>query len=120
MSAKDHVSSQFAFLHEKEGKREHMLSMNDFDGTKAWVSFSHYNDPLMDPPSRIEVEYLKSHEEGKGHARRLMQHLYDRYPKSFIDWGRTIHPASTHLANEFEDKYYNRTAYTPDDEEEDW
>lgn len=47
-----------------------------------------------------------------------MQHMYDRYPKSFIDWGQTIHPAATHLAEDFENKYYDRTAYQQDDGEE--
>lgn len=120
MSASQNMSSQFNFIHKKLGKGQHALSMRNFGGEVANITYDHYTEPDDDPSSRIEVEYLKSHEEGKGNARRLMQHLYDRYPKSFIDWGRTIHPASTHLAEEFEDKYYNRTAYTPDDTGEDW
>ena len=77
----------------------------------ADVTYGIYDN---DRTPTIDVSYLKSHEEGKGYARRLMQNLYDTYPKHFINWGQTISPASTHLAQQFEDKYYNRTAYYTD------
>ena len=115
---RNNLSSQFHVTHEKLGVGSHALTLSNMDSENlARVSFDHYTDPNMDRPSRIEVDYLKSHHEGKGHAKALMQHVYDRYPKSFIDWGRTIHPASTHLASQFEDKYYDRTAYEPDHED---
>lgn len=121
MARRPHMSSQFEFIHEKVGKGSHILRMNNFDGEKATLEYDHYTDADdEDMPSRIEASYLRSPDEGKGHARKMMQHLYDRYPKSFIDWGRTIHPASTHLAEEFETKYYNRTAYEPDHDGSDW
>jgi hypothetical protein len=115
------LSTQFHVTHEKVGRGRHLLTLSNMDSSNlAWVSFEHHNDPEYDIPSRIEIEYLQSHQEGSGHAKALMQHLYDRYPKSHIDWGLTVHPAATHLANHFEDKYYKRTAYEQDDGEEDY
>lgn len=111
------LSHQFNFVHDRIDKGYHALSAHSFDGQVARVSFEHHNDPLMDRPSRIDVDYLKSHREGQGHAKALMEHMYQRYPKSFIDWGLTIHPAATHLAQQFENKYYDRTAYEPNDDE---
>lgn len=114
------MSTQFNVLHEKLDTGEHSLTLTNFDSDNlARVTFSHHNDPTMDRPSRIEVDYLKSHQEGKGHARALMQRLYDRYPKSFVDWGLTIKPAATHLAQNFENRYYDRTAYQQNDDDED-
>lgn len=121
------MSRQFEFLHNKKnlkitqnGKEQnfatHSLTMSDFDGPLASVNYSHYNDPDSDPSSRIEIGLLHSNQEGKGHARRLMQHVYDRYPKSYIDWGLTTHPAATRLAEEFYSKHYDRTSYEPVDD----
>jgi GNAT superfamily N-acetyltransferase len=115
---RNNLSSQFYVTHDKLDKGSHSLTLSNMDSDNlARVSFDHYTDPTMDRPSRIEVDYLKSHREGQGHAKALMQHVYDRYPKSFIDWGLTIHPAATHLASQFEDKYYDRTAYEPNHDE---
>ena len=114
----NNLSSQFHVTHDKLDKGSHSLTLSNMDSSNlARVSFDHYTDPTMDRPSRIEVDYLKSHREGQGHAKALMQHVYNRYPKSFIDWGLTIHPAATHLASQFEDKYYDRTAYEPNHED---
>ena len=117
------MSTQFNVVHTKgDMKGLHDLTLTDFGSSNlANVTFEHYNDPTTEIPSRIEVSYLKSNHEGQGHARRLMQHLYDRYPKSHIDWGQTIHPASAHLAGDFERRYYARTSYEiPEDDENDW
>lgn len=109
-----HMSSQFNVIHHKRGVGQHELTLTSPDNDDlASVYFFHHNDPTMEPSSRIEIGLLGSNVEGQGHAKRLMQHLYDRYPKSFIDWGMTINPASTHLAEHFENKYYNRTSYQP-------
>lgn len=124
MAAQDNLhSDQFRFVHEKLGtgvaknRGWHALSMLDKEGNPlARVSFEHYNDPHVEPSSVIDIDYLKSHDEGKGHAQRLMEHLYNRYPKSFVNWGLTINPTSTHIAQKFEDKYYNRTSYQPEDD----
>lgn len=118
MAAKDSLGGQFSFSHEKLGRGEHRLMMSSGETPLAYVDFSHHTDELSDPKSRIEVGYLKTmHEEGRGHGRRIMEHLYNRYPKSFVDWGMTIHPAATKLAQDFENKYYDRTAYEQDDED---
>lgn len=74
----------------------------------AWVEFT--QTALNDEPY-IEVSYLKSNIEGSGHARAVMEELYSRYPDAHIDWGETIHPASKHLAEDFEDRYFSRTSY---------
>jgi len=112
------LSTQFHVIHTKGGlKGTHELTLTSFDsGNLANVFYEHHTDPSYDLPSRIEVGYLKSNREGKGHAKALMQHLYDRYPKSHIDWGLTIHPAATHLAEGFENKYYDRTSYQPEED----
>lgn len=113
------LSSQFHVTHEKLDTGQHLLTLRDFGSSNlAAVDFDHYTD---EGGSNIEIGYLKSHQEGKGHARALMEHLYQRYPQSHVDWGLTVHPAATHLANEFETKYYDRTSYQQNDgEEDDW
>jgi hypothetical protein len=112
------MSSQFHVTHEKMGKGSHKLILSNYDSDYlATVTYDHHTDKTMDRPSRIEVDYLKSPREGQGHAKALMQHMYDRYPKSFIDWGQTIHPAATHLASQFETKHYDRTAYEPSEDQ---
>lgn len=113
MAKPRNLSQQFNVIHEKLGHRDHALTLSSFDSPMlARVTFDHWND---DGQSLIDIDYLKSHEEGKGHAKYLMEHLYNRYPKSTIDWGPTIHPAATHLAEQFTEKYPNRTAYEQDD-----
>lgn len=119
MAKPRNLSQQFNVIHEKLGKGFHDLILTNFESDNlARVSYSHHTDPTYDRPSRIEIGYLKSNREGQGNAKELMQRLYDRYPKSFIDWGFTISPAATHLAEHFENKYYDRTSYEPDDGEE--
>ena len=121
MAAHESLSGQFKVVHTKlgegvsGGRGWHALTLTDSkrDIDLARVSFEHYNDSQLEPSSRIDIDYLKSHVEGQGHAQRLMEHMYNRYPKSHIDWGLTINPASTHIASKFEDKYYDRTSYHP-------
>lgn len=79
----------------------------------AWVTYDRYDN---DTVPTIDVTYLQSNDEGKGHGRAVMQHLYDFYPDHFINWGHTVHPAATHLASQFEGHNYNRTAYYTDDD----
>ena len=113
-----HMSTQFHVTHKKMGKGSHKLTLSNPDSDHlATVTYDHQRAMGTDLPSLINVDYLKSHREGQGHGQVLMQHLYDRYPKSDIDWGSTIHPASTHMAEKFKDKYPNRTAYVPATEE---
>jgi hypothetical protein len=97
------------------GGGQQKLVLTNSDGRRlATVTYDLRNDPMTAMPSRIEVDYLKSNFEGQGHGQELMQNLYDRYPNSFIDWGETINPTSTHMAEKFADRYYDRTAYEPD------
>ena len=113
---RNNLSSQFHVTHDKLGAGWHALTLSNMDSSHlARVSFEHYNDPHSEPSSRIDIDYLKSNVEGQGHAQRLMDHMYNRYPKSHIDWGLTINPASTHIASKFEDKYYDRTSYQPEE-----
>lgn len=106
------------FHHERLGKGSHRLTMSTPDHSNA--AYVTFDNTKYDGDPYIEVDYLKSNVEGQGHARTLMEHLYNRYPKAHIDWGRTIHPASTHLAEDFENRYFDRTSYEPDDDGEDW
>jgi hypothetical protein len=79
----------------------------------ASVSYDKYDN---DNVPTIDITYLKSNDEGKGHGRAIMQYLYDFYPNHFINWGAVVHPAAEHLASQFEEHNYSRTAYyTPDD-----
>lgn len=95
------------------GDERYKMALNTPDFSHAaTVTYDIYHDPHP----TLEVSYLKSHIEGKGHARKLMENLYQKYPKHFIDWGLTISPASAHLASQFEDKYYDRTAYRTSDD----
>lgn len=110
---------QFKIVYEKNAQYNlRRLTLRDQkEGVDlASVTFQHYNEDNMEPSSRIEIDYLKSHREGQGHAQRLMEHMYNRYPKSHIDWGLTVNPTSTHLASKFEDKYYDRTSYQQQEE----
>lgn len=95
-----------------DGRYTMMLHLPGFERAAA-VDYDMYEDEYG---PKLEISYLKSNLEGQGHARRLMEHVYRTYPKHQIDWGQTIHPASAHLASQFEDKYYNRTAYFLPDE----
>ena len=96
------------------GGGQQKLVLTNSDGRRlATVTYDLRNDPMTAMPSRIEVDYLKSNFEGQGHGQELMQNLYDRYPNSFIDWGETINPTSTYMAEKFADRYYDRTAYEP-------
>jgi hypothetical protein len=116
MAAHDKLSNQFKVVHRKgEVRGWHSLTLQDAKKRKvlADVSFQHYNDPHAEPSSRIEIDLLESRVEGKGHAQRLMEHMYNRYPKSHIDWGLTTNPASTHIAEKFATKYSARTSYIP-------
>lgn len=77
----------------------------------ASVSFD-----VFDHPPTVSVGLLQSYQQGRGHARKLMQNLYDTFPEHAVDWGATTHPAATHLASQFAEKYKDRTSYFPDDE----
>jgi len=126
MSASDHVNkdqSGYIFkdvLHDPSTNLRRLMRLQKGrDLPVAHVDYSTYKDDYgfdSDMEDRLDVDYLKSHEEGKGHARATMEELYKRYPKHFIDWGHTISPASEHLAQDFEDRYYNRTAYQTDED----
>lgn len=104
------------------GNPSHVFKVDDY-GDGRYTMHAYANDhPVAsvsynelesedDRPS-ISVDYLQSHQEGKGHARALMQNLYDRYgDDTVVDWGFTIHPAATHLAEQFSEKYPHRTDF---------
>lgn len=88
----------------------------DAEYPAARVTYQEYKDDYGSP--MIDVEYLKSHEEGKGYAKALMEGLYSKYPKHHINWGLTIKPAATHLAEQFDEKH-GRTSWEQNDDEED-
>lgn len=115
MSAKDNVSKhQFDIEDRGGGLERYKMSMKDPGGESAYVTYDLWKTDTEDPV--LEVGYLKSHKEGKGNAKKLMQNVYDSYPKHHINWGHTIHPAATNLASQFEDKYYDRTSYYVDED----
>jgi hypothetical protein len=63
-----------------------------------------------DTVGTVKVDFLKSRDEGKGHAKALMNHLYSLYPNHTIAWGRTLNAASEHLA-ENASRRHGRTTY---------
>jgi GNAT superfamily N-acetyltransferase len=74
----------------------------------SWITYDQYDN---DTTPTIDITYFKSNDEGKGHGKAIMQHLYDFYPKHFINWGHVVHPAAEHLASQFEEHNFHRTAY---------
>ena len=69
----------------------------------AYVEYEH--DPDV---KQTNITYLKSSDEGKGHAQDILHHLYGKYPSHTINWGNVIHPAAVHLMEKFS-KRYGRT-----------
>jgi SPP1 gp7 family putative phage head morphogenesis protein len=61
---------------------------------------------------QIEIHMINSRVENKGYATKVVDELYRRNPNETIFWGKTIEPASTHLAQKFSDKY-GRTEFIP-------
>jgi hypothetical protein len=66
-----------------------------------------------DAPRQVHIEYLKSHDEGKGHAQTLLHHVYQTYPEN-VSWGTIVHPASRHLLEKM-DSIYGTTSFGTDD-----
>lgn len=97
----------FALTEHEDGTSSLEMSTPDFRGV-AWVQFV---QTVFDGEPYIEVCYLKSNREGSGHARAVMEELYSLYPDAHVDWGETVHPASLHLAEDFEDRYFSRTSF---------
>jgi hypothetical protein len=69
----------------------------------AYIEYEH--DPEV---KQTNIGYLKSSDEGKGHAQALLHHLYAKYPTHTIHWGNVIHPAAAHLMEKMS-KTYGRT-----------
>ena len=92
-------------VHEKNGFEEYVHLHNHADEPLSSV---HYNDW----GSEIYVRFLQSHQEGKGHATKVMDALYNKHPDKVINWDKTSAPESTHLANKFSEKY-GRTRFRP-------
>lgn len=117
------MSTQYNVTHEtikdvksRDGNKFHKLTLASFDSDDlANVTYDHQSHNSWTRDAGIRVNFLKSNREGEGHGKRIMQHLYDRYPKSPIDWGSTIKPASTHMAKQFQSKYPDRTSFEPVD-----
>jgi len=61
---------------------------------------------------QIEITMVTSYQENKGNATKILDELYRRKSNKLIYWGKTIEPASTHLAQKFSDKY-GRTEFMP-------
>jgi hypothetical protein len=90
---------------EQKGVSGTTLSMKDNNGkTLATALYVKSND--------IEIQQIDSYDEGKGYATKLLTKIYDSFPNKIIFWGKTISPASTHLAEKFNSNY-GRTLYIP-------
>jgi putative metallohydrolase (TIGR04338 family) len=62
--------------------------------------------------NRLDIDSIDYFDEGKGYATKVLEKLYSSFPEHSIFWGKTIVPASTHLAQKFSDKY-GRTEFMP-------
>jgi hypothetical protein len=83
------------------------LTMQDKNGnTLASVDFVNLGN------NRLDIDSIDSFDEGKGYATKVLEKLYSSFPEHSIFWGKTIVPASTHLAQKFSDKY-GRTEFMP-------
>lgn len=111
MAAEDNLGRQFIFRDEPHGDTRMLKMVPEGKKTSvAYVQYSKHNE------GQIDVDWLKSHQEGQGHARRIMEHLYSSYPEHTISWGDTVHPKSEHLAADFEARYPDRTSYETKDD----
>ena len=83
------------------------LTMQDKSGqTLASVDFVNLGN------NRLDINSIDSFDGGKGYATKVLEKLYSLFPEHSIFWGKTIVPASTHLAQKFSDKY-GRTEFMP-------
>jgi hypothetical protein len=84
-----------------------LLTMQDKNG-KTLASVK-YQDLGF---KKLDINSIDSFDEGKGYATKILENLYSSFPEHTIFWGKTIIPASTHLAEKFAAKY-GRTTYIP-------
>lgn len=99
-------------LHEEPDSGAHVRQLSLYthgsDYPKATLEYA------TEPGSRdANIDYLKSHEENKGHATTLLHHLYRSHPGN-ISWGTIVHPASKRLFKKF-DEQYGRSNYGSED-----
>ena len=83
------------------------LTMQDKTG-KTLASIDYVNLGF----NKLDINSIDSFDEGKGYATKVLEKLYSSFPEHSIFWGKTIVPASTHLAEKFASKY-GRTTYIP-------
>ena len=115
-----HNKPEHTIEHEDLGGGDNVLQLYTPSYDKHYPAASvSYTKFQGDAGPTVEVEYLKSHQEGKGHARALMNELYSKYPEHIVNWGFTIHPAATHLAEQFAWEHPTRTDYIENHEDED-
>jgi hypothetical protein len=114
-----HGKPEHNLVHEVTDPDQHLSLIHPAysqDYPAAKVTYQEYEDDSGSPT--IDVDYLKSHDEGKGYAKTLMEGLYNKYPKHHINWGLTIKPAATHLAEQFDEKH-GRTSWEQNEDDED-
>ena len=88
---------QFKFITKALDKETTSHQLQDKTGNV--VAYADINHPKGD--DSVYVHWLKSHEEGKGHAQTVMKHVYDAYPDKNINWQNRVSPASEHLYEKF-------------------
>lgn len=86
---------------------------NKDDYAPAWMEY-HFN-----PIGVVYIDYLKSNEEGSGHAKMLLDFIYNKYQSSNIDWGEILHPAASYLYEKYSEKH-GRSFSWEDDEDTSW
>jgi hypothetical protein len=53
----------------------------------------------------LYIDLVRSMEENKGYATKLIDYIYNKFDSANIDWGEIQHPSAEHLYNKFAEKY---------------
>lgn len=70
--------------------------------------------PIEDESHIQWLETAPEHR-GKGYAKEIMNEVYKRTP-GVVNWSKTMHPASEHLAKQFKDIHPEKTEYEDNQE----
>lgn len=74
-------------------------------GTVAFVDL----DVRSDTDVAIAFLTVRGDQRGRGHARRLIEEVYSRWPRAEVHWGKLMHDAMDKLYDEYREKEPDRT-----------
>jgi hypothetical protein len=100
---------------DEENARKLWLYVGDkTDYSPAWLEYH------FDPIGVVYIDYLKSNQEGEGHAKALLDFIYDKYKSSNIDWGQILHPAASYLYNKYSEKHGRSYSWEDWEDDSSW